>query len=260
MQKAKVSKSGTPYLHFGSGEPLVLIHGLGEVKEGWNSQFEFADKYELIIPDLRGHGECTKTEGISIQNFAADIISLLKELQIESAHILGLSMGGAVAQEIYRQSPNLCRSLILVSTFHYIPENLGKIAFKHMSSKFKKLDNEGRFKERAGKMALYSWKDELVEQFNLYFQPKGEIFKQSLRSCLEVNNVDLLPQINIPTLIISCQYDSVLPFWLQLCMHKRIPNSEFIIMRNSGHLAKLEATDRFNLLLRKFLNRNMAAA
>ncbi|OLS41876.1 alpha/beta fold hydrolase [Bacillus sp. MRMR6] len=260
MKKSKVSKFGTPYLHFGNGEPLVLIHGLGEVKEGWHSQFEFADQYELIIPDLRGHGECTKTEGISIQHFAEDIISLLKELQIESAHILGLSMGGAVAQEIYRQSPDLCRSLILVSTFHYIPKNLGKVAFKHMASKFKKLSNEGRFEERAGKMALYSWKDELVEQFHLYFQPKGEIFKQSLKSCLEVNNVSLLPKIKIPTLIISCQYDSVLPFWLQLCMHKSIPNSEFIIMRNTGHLAKLEATDRFNLLLRKFLNRYMAAA
>jgi pimeloyl-ACP methyl ester carboxylesterase len=96
---------GMPYLHFGNGAPLVLIHGLGEVKEGWQSQFELADQYELIIPDLRGHGECTKTEGISIPNFASDVIALLIELKIESAHILGLSMGGAVAQEIYRQAP-----------------------------------------------------------------------------------------------------------------------------------------------------------
>jgi pimeloyl-ACP methyl ester carboxylesterase len=96
---------GTPYLHFGNGAPLVLIHGLGEVKEGWQSQLELADQYELIIPDLRGHGECSKTEGISIPNFASDVIALLNELKIENAHILGLSMGGAVAQEIYRQAP-----------------------------------------------------------------------------------------------------------------------------------------------------------
>ena len=56
MEKSKVSKSGIPYLHFGSGEPLVLIHGLGEVKEGWENQYELADQYEIIIPDLGGHG------------------------------------------------------------------------------------------------------------------------------------------------------------------------------------------------------------
>jgi pimeloyl-ACP methyl ester carboxylesterase len=88
MEKARISKLGVPYLHFGKGVPLVLIHGLGEVKEGWADQFELADQYELIIPDLRGHGECNKSAGISIQNFAADIISLLKEIEIENAHIL----------------------------------------------------------------------------------------------------------------------------------------------------------------------------
>ena len=124
MEEAKWSKSGVPYLHLGRGEPLVLIHGLGEVKEGWQNQFELADQFELIIPDLRGHGACTKTDGISIQNFALDIIGLLKELGIENAHILGFSMGGAVAQEIYRQAPYLCRSLLLISTFHFFPKKL----------------------------------------------------------------------------------------------------------------------------------------
>lgn len=260
MVKAKVSKSGVPYLHFGSGEPFVLIHGLGEVKEGWHNQYELADQFELIIPDLRGHGEYTKTDEISIPNFAADIIGLLNELEIENAHILGLSMGGAVAQEIYRQAPALCRTLILVSTFHFIPKGLAKLAYQHMKSKIKKLSAEGRHKEIAGRMALYSWNDENINNFNLYYQPKETIFDLSLKACLKVNNDSLLPMIKIPTLIIGSQYDSVLPFWLQLCMHKRIRNSEFIIMRNTGHLAKFEATDRFNLLLRKFLNRSRAAA
>ncbi|MEH7483327.1 alpha/beta hydrolase [Neobacillus drentensis] len=72
MEKALISKSGGPYLHFGKGEPLVLIHGLGEVKEGWEDQYELADQFELIIPDLRGHGACNKSDGISIRNFASD--------------------------------------------------------------------------------------------------------------------------------------------------------------------------------------------
>lgn len=259
MEKAKKSKSGIPYLHFGRGEPLVLIHGLGEVKEGWRHQYELADQYELIIPDLRGHGECTRTEGISIPNFAADVISLLNELNIENAHILGLSMGGAVAQEIYRQSPSLCRSLMLVSTFHFFPEKLKSILFENRKAKFDSVTASGKEKEYLARMALYSWDKDTVQTFNQLFKPKHETFIKSLKTCLEVNNRSLLPQIRVPTLIVGGQYDSVLPVWIQACMHKLIPHSEFIILRNTGHLAKLEAKDRFNRLLRKFLDQQKNA-
>lgn len=131
--------SGIPYLRMGAGEPLVFIHGLGEVKEGWSSQFEFAEKYDLIIPDLRGHGEYLTNEEISIPNFAHDVICLLKGLGLKSAHICGLSMGGMVAQEIYRQAPDMCRSLVLVSTFHYAPKHFGELFLK-----FRKIKTESR--------------------------------------------------------------------------------------------------------------------
>ncbi|MEH7484358.1 alpha/beta hydrolase [Neobacillus drentensis] len=72
MSEESISCSKIPYLRFGEGEPLVFIHGLEEVKEGWNNQFEFADQYDLIIPDLRGHGEYITNEKISIPHFARD--------------------------------------------------------------------------------------------------------------------------------------------------------------------------------------------
>ena len=46
MSEVSINYSDIPYLRFGEGEPLVFIHGLGEVKEGWNNQFEFADQYD----------------------------------------------------------------------------------------------------------------------------------------------------------------------------------------------------------------------
>ena len=260
MGISNISMLGMPYLHFGDGEPLVLIHGLGEVKEGWESQFELANQYELIIPDLRGHGECSKSEGISISNFAADVIHLLDELKIENAHILGLSMGGAVAQEIYRQAPHLVRSLMLISTFHFFPKKLRKPLFNLKKVRLGAASTDAALIEKAAHMSLYSWSEKNLEQFKRYFQPKRNIFLKSLKACFQVNNISLLPTIKVPTLIIGCQYDSVLPVWIQFCMHKLIPHSEFIILRNSGHLAKLEATNRFNLLLRKFLNRHKTAA
>ncbi|WP_312472857.1 alpha/beta hydrolase [Neobacillus sp.] len=260
MEKVRVSKLGVPYLHFGNGEPVVLIHGLGEVKESWQNQFELADQYELIIPDLRGHGECTKIDGITIQNFAADVIGLLKELGFENAHILGLSMGGAVAQEIFRQDPSLVRSLMLISTFHYFPNVIKSILLKKHKAKFVELSATGKEFEYLSRMALYSWNKDTVEKFGDFFKPKPHIFIKSFEACLEVNNLSLLPRVNIPTLIIGSQYDSVLPVWIQACMHKQIPHSEFIILRNTGHIAKLEAKDRFNYLLRKFLKQQKIAS
>ncbi len=250
--------SDIPYLRFGVGEPLVLIHGLGEIKEGWSNQFEFADQYDLIIPDLRGHGEYLSPGEISIENFADDVIRLLACLGIESAHICGLSMGGMVAQEIYRQAPELCQSLMLVSTFHYAPTQFGKVFLK-----FGKTHAETKspdvLRETAAKICLYSWTKENFKDFYQFYRPNHKYYYKAMEACLNVNNLSLLPKINVPTLIIGGQYDSVIPVWFQLLMHKQIPHSEFVIFRNTGHVAKLEAKDGFNKVLRHFLNNHKMA-
>lgn len=248
-----------PYLRIGDGEPIVFIHGLGEVKEGWSNQFEFADQYELIIPDLRGHGEYHSPGEISIQNFAHDVISLLKELKIECAHICGLSMGGMVAQEMYRQAPQMCRSLLLVSTYHYAPKSLGELFLKYRKARAESLPLDAQ-KDMAARVCLYSWNEKNFEEFSKFYKPNREYYIKSMKACLEVNNICLLPQIKVPTLIIGGQYDSVTPVWIQLLMHKAIRNSEFVIFKNTGHIAKLEAKDAFNHVLRNFLNKHKTAS
>ena len=70
------------YKDLGSGTPIVLLHGLGSTKEAWVSQHELANKYRLIIPDLRGHGETVINENFTIKNFALDIIQLIEHLNI----------------------------------------------------------------------------------------------------------------------------------------------------------------------------------
>ncbi|MFB5197145.1 alpha/beta fold hydrolase [Neobacillus sp. KR4-4] len=253
------SYSGIPYLRFGAGEPLVFIHGLGEVKEGWANQFEFANQYDLIIPDLRGHGEYTAPGEISIKSFAYDVISILKELGIESAHICGLSMGGMVAQEIYRQAPGMCRSLMLVSTYHYAPKQFGTL-FINFRKALGEIKSPEMVTERSAKVCLYSWSKENIETFSKFYKPNREFFFKSMEACLQVNNITLLPQIKVPTLIIGGQYDSVIPVWVQFLMHKQIRHSEFVIFRNTGHVAKLEAKDEFNKVLRSFLNKHKRAS
>ena len=251
--------SGIPYLRMGAGEPLVFIHGLGEIKEGWSNQFEFAEQYDLIIPDLRGHGEYITNEQISIPNFALDVICLLRGLGIESAHICGLSMGGMVAQEIYRQAPEMCRSLMLVSTFHYAPKRFGELFIRFRKSRSESLSLEEQ-KNTAARLCLYSWTEKNIENFHKFYHPNREFYIPSMKACLEVNNLCLLSKIKVPTLIIGGQYDSVIPVWIQLLMHKQIRHSDFVIFRNTGHVAKLEAKEAFNEVLRNFLRKHKKAS
>jgi 3-oxoadipate enol-lactonase len=255
VEELKSYDTMMPYLRMGDGEPLVLIHGLGEVKEGWTKQFELADQYDLIIPDLRGHGDNQTLEGITIENFASDVLSLLEDLNIESAHICGLSMGGAVAQEIYRQAPEKCLSLSLISTFHYAPKQLRKMVFKIRKARSLMLSPRQQ-NIMAARTCLYSWKKENVEEFFKFYKPNRKGYLKSMKACMEVDNRSLLPTIKVPTLVVGCQYDSVIPVWIQILMHEQIPQSDLVIFKKSGHIAKLEATEEFNQTLRRFLNKH----
>lgn len=255
MEKA-ISKVGMPYLRLGSGEPLILIHGLGEIKEGWEKQFELQDQCELIIPDLRGHGENEIIEEISLTNFASDVIALLDELNIENAHICGLSMGGIVTQEIYNLAPEKCKSIILTNTFHFAPKFLeNNIIFQTRKARAQFLSPQQQ-RLISAKTCLYSWKKETVEEFLQFYKPNKTGYLKSMDAVLGFDNRALLPNIKVPVLILGCQYDTVTPIWLQILMHKLIPHSELVIFKNAGHIAKFEAAEEFNQTLRFFINKH----
>src|SRR5512138_1073317 len=89
-------------LHYevrGQGQPLVFIHGLGSSTRDWDAQTAaFEHDYQVITCDLRGHGQSDKQAGpYTIPLFATDLASLLAGLGVDSAHLVGISLGGAVA-------------------------------------------------------------------------------------------------------------------------------------------------------------------
>ena len=130
------------YNDLGEGIPVVFIHGLGSRKEAWIPQHELANRYRLVIPDLRGHGETEMNEGITLKNFALDIIELLEYLDIPSAFICGLSLGGIVAQELYKQRPDLVKGLILSNTTSYVPVMLANKIMNESSKLLQKSEHD----------------------------------------------------------------------------------------------------------------------
>jgi len=108
------------YEMWGEGQtPLVLLHGLGSSADDWLLQLPaFAPHYLCVPLDLRGHGSSDKPPGrYSVALFAADVAALLDRLKLGPAHILGLSLGGLVAQQLAMDHAAIVRSLVLINTF-----------------------------------------------------------------------------------------------------------------------------------------------
>lgn len=108
-----------PVRERGSGEPLLLLHGLGTTGEEFALlAATLADVFHVIAPDLRGHGQSAHLPGpYTAEAMAADLAPTLDALGISTAHVLGHSHGGAAAQVFARQHPDRVRSLLLVATY-----------------------------------------------------------------------------------------------------------------------------------------------
>ena len=118
MPTVRVGDINIYYEDYGKGEPLLLIAGWGTDLSCWLSQIpEFSTKYRVIAFDNRGAGRTdAPDEPYSFRMMADDAVGLLDALGIGQAHILGVSMGGCIAQEIAIEHPERTKSLILAAT------------------------------------------------------------------------------------------------------------------------------------------------
>jgi pimeloyl-ACP methyl ester carboxylesterase len=120
MPKVELAGTELHYERAGSGEPLLLIQGMSANHMAWGRPFSslLEQSFEVISFDNRGIGLSSRvTEAFSIAEMAADTAGLLDALEVESAHVLGISMGGMIAQELALAQPGKLRSLTLGCTY-----------------------------------------------------------------------------------------------------------------------------------------------
>ena len=118
------------YQQAGTGEPLVLLHGLGASSADWEYQVpELSRHFQVIVPDFRGHGASDRAGDYSVQRFAADTWQLLDRLKIRAPTLVGHSMGGAVAMQMALDRPGAVRRLVLTNTLpSFLTDTPGKRA------------------------------------------------------------------------------------------------------------------------------------
>ncbi len=103
------------YRTFGQGKPILIIHGLLGMSDNWIMPAkEIAKSYQVILPDLRNHGNSPHSDEFSLQLMADDIVELIASLRLDSVMILGHSLGGRIAMSVALQHPQLVSKLVVV--------------------------------------------------------------------------------------------------------------------------------------------------
>lgn len=122
MPTLDVDGATLEYDRRGSGRPLVLLHGAWVDRHQWAPQMDrFADEYEVVAPDLRGHGESTTGGRFDLDRMADDVTALWDALDLAAPVVCGLSMGGLVAQQVALDRPDRVAGLVLAGTVRSVP-------------------------------------------------------------------------------------------------------------------------------------------
>ena len=255
----ELDKQSLSYQQQGSGTPLVLIHGMATDHRLWQPQLDaFAANYRVISYDLRGFGASSRpTEPYTAED---DLAALLDHLKIDSAHILGLSLGSSIATRFALNHPARCQSLIAAG-----PVLQGFDDAKDFMAGLKQV--WAAAKEQGVDAARQLWLELPLFSGLTQSSTYGQLGLQMIddydgwhwlnrdpETWPDVMPAGRLAEISCPTLIISG--DSELP-GLQRAgafMQAHIPSAQSVTISHAGHMVNLEQPDLFNEALLNFLN------
>ena len=235
-------------LHFGlrgEGPPVLMIMGFMARGHGWRSQVDaLSSHYQTAWFDHRGVGDSPGPAASSMSEFAQDCISLLDHLGWESAHILGVSMGGMIAQELALRAPNRVRSLTLIVTqaggvTSIIPTRRGLPLF--LRAQFART-TEGRIESLKNLLVPSDhWSEaeerEILRRLREEFTPKPPLSTRMRHfwAILRHQARARLHQVKVPTLIIQAQDDLLVKPKHSETLAQLIPHARLLSVPKAGH-------------------------
>jgi 3-oxoadipate enol-lactonase len=262
MPKVPVRDIEINYQEEGSGFPLILVHGLNGDLTGWALVMpELAKHYRAIALDVRGHGHSGKPDQpYSIRQFSEDLQEFLLQLRVPKAHILGLSMGGAIAQQFALDHPEKIRSLILVSTFSYVDP-----AARQALSRLRQNLSVGGYPAFFDEVVKLAFTPEFIAANP---GPIAELKEKRIKinspvaigratdACMTFNLKDEIAKIALPTLIVSGREDVFTPIHLAGEIHRSIRGSKWKIIEGVGHNLYIEKAPELAQIALEFLRRH----
>ena len=242
----------------GQGDPLLLIHGLGSSSRDWEFQIpEFSDRFKTIAIDLRGHGTSGKPRGpYNLDMFGSDTAQFMRAIDISSAHILGVSLGGMVAFQLALDNPELVRSLVIVNS---VPELIAHNLNDRIRYWQRILITRLFGMEKMGRVLADRFFNEPEQEGirEIFVQRWAENYKPSYLASLKAaygwSVLDRLGEIQTPTLVIGSDGD-YFPTAEKEHYTRLMSNAELVIIENAKHALPAEKPAEFNRTVLNFLS------
>ena len=260
MPKVRVREGEIHYEECGNGEPVVFVSGLSGLARYWQPQLEaFSAHYRVITYDQRGSGESDRMQRrFSIDAMADELAGLMDALEIRSAHVVGLSTGGAIGQTLAIAEPQRVNRLVMCSTW------------THCDPWFRRLFEARRAMYGASGSALHAmfhplwlYPPDYVNAHDAEIEeerkrsagkaPPVEISIARIDALLAFDQRSRLREIQAPTLIIASDNDYITPCHYARTLVDSIPGARLELVQGGGHSISKTRPDVFNRLVLDFL-------
>jgi 3-oxoadipate enol-lactonase len=246
--------------------PVLMIQGLGASKNAWNLQrIAMATRFRIISFDNRGAGRSDKpTEPFTLEQMADDALAVLDAAGIETAHVVGASMGGVISQIVAVKFPHRVRSLTLVCTAcrnhpwrQELLQSWAKTAADKGMIEVGKEAAQWVMSPRSFRRLVpaFTWMGPLAA-----LRPRHSFVSQ-IHAILNTREdlVDQLSTITAPTMVIVGNQDILTPRGDSEEIAERIPNAELVVISGAAHGLMMEHSSTFNRILIEFLQRTELA-
>lgn len=249
------------YRRAGQGQTLVLLHGgLSDSRE-WRRQLEgLSDEFDVVAWDAPGCGRSPDPEdSFRLPAYADVLAAFIGALELERPHVVGLSFGAGLALELYRRHPQLPASLVLASAYAGWAGSLpSDVVEERLQAALRQagLPPDEVVADWLPSLFASQPPSDLVNEVASImrdFHPAG--VRIMAHSFAEADLRDVLPRINVPTLLLYGDSDLRSPVRIAEELQAAIPESTLVVLTGVGHQSNVEAAGRFNAELRGFLRR-----
>jgi pimeloyl-ACP methyl ester carboxylesterase len=260
MEKLDIAGLRIAYERAGCGSPLVLLHGGVTDSRDWRRQMPaFARGFDVIAWDAPGCGQSSDPpeETFRLADYADCLAGLVTQLELDRPHLLGLSFGSGLALEVYKRHPEIPRTLILASAY---AGWAGSLPREEVEARLHGVlrDSDRPPEELVGvwlpSLRSESTPPEAVDDIVAIvseFHPVGA--RAMARAFAEADLRDVLPSVEVPTLLLYGDQDQRSPLHVARELHDRIPNSELQVISGVGHMSNYDDPQRFNDAVLTFL-------
>lgn len=238
----------------GGGLPILFLHGVGSDKRVWGPQLDhFEGARRAVAFDYPGYGESDlPLRDCSRDDYAAAVFAAMDALQIERAHVCGLSLGGVVAIAMHAAAPQRCASLILADSFAVHPE--GRAIYERSVEASRTSGMRALAEQRAPLLLAPDTKDSVRDEVIATMAAiDPDAYCIGARAVWLADQRDRVAAIKLPTLVLVGELDPVTPPALSEQLAAQIPNARLRVIAGASHIANLDKPDEFNRAVEHFL-------